>query len=70
VLCPGDGLCPGRGDRVQVHYNCRLTSGGDLLDDSRGRGPPFSFTLGQGDVILGWERALPSMKRGERAALV
>lgn len=64
-----DGPCPELGDRVQVHYSCRLSSASDFLDDSRGRGCPTSFLLGQGEVILGWEHALPSMRRGERAAL-
>jgi len=69
VLREGDGEFPKLGDRVTVHYMCRLEDN-TIVDDSRGRGEPMSFALGQGDVISGWESALPSMRCGELAALI
>eukprot|EP00439_Symbiodinium_sp_Y106_P080380 s1448_g19.t1 len=72
VLSAGDagGRVLETGDRVTLHYTCRLgDSHGALLDDSRGRNEPFSFTLGEGEVIPAWEQALCSMKCGEFAAL-
>jgi peptidylprolyl isomerase len=42
---------------VTVHYVLRLTDG-KLIDSSRERREPFSFTLGGGEVIQGWEDAL------------
>eukprot|EP00438_Fugacium_kawagutii_P004891 Skav229204 [mRNA] locus=scaffold2439:46560:63104:+ [translate_table: standard] len=69
VLREGSGDVPKSGDRVTVHYVCRLADE-TIVDDSRGRGEPMCFALGQGDVIAGWESALPSMHCGELATLI
>eukprot|EP00931_Biecheleriopsis_adriatica_P033998 TRINITY_DN19685_c0_g1_i1.p1 TRINITY_DN19685_c0_g1~~TRINITY_DN19685_c0_g1_i1.p1 ORF type:complete len:583 (+),score=214.97 TRINITY_DN19685_c0_g1_i1:62-1750(+) len=58
---------PKAGDEVEVHYVGTLQSDGSEFDSSRSRGKPFSFTLGQGQVIKGWDLGVASMKKGEVA---
>merc|ERR1719188_2132685 len=60
---------PKPGDEVEVHYVGTLESDGSQFDSSRDRGQPFSFTLGQGQVIKGWDLGVASMKKGEVAKL-
>jgi len=61
---------PKTGDIVQVHYVGTLESDGSEFDSSRSRGKPFDFTLGQGQVIKGWDLGVASMKKGEIAKFV
>ena len=49
-----------------VHYTGRLTDG-TKFDSSVDRGDPLSFSLGHGQVIKGWEKAVATMKKGEKA---
>lgn len=60
---------PKSGDEVSVHYVGTLASDGSQFDSSRDRGTPFTFTLGQGSVIKGWDVGVATMKRGERSKL-
>lgn len=42
---------------------------GTQFDSSRDRGEPFNFSLGQGQVIKGWDEGVKTMKKGEKAIL-
>jgi FKBP-type peptidyl-prolyl cis-trans isomerase len=59
----GEGREVKTGDTVSVHYIGALTDE-TVFDSSHNRGEPFSFTIGEGQVIQGWERGLIGMKAG------
>lgn len=52
------------GDEVKVHYTGTLLSG-EQFDSSNGR-EPLKFTVGAGQMIKGFDAALPGMKVGEK----
>ncbi len=52
------------GDNVSVHYHGRLTDG-TTFDSSEGR-EPLSFTVGQGQVIPGFDNAMIDMEVGDK----
>jgi peptidylprolyl isomerase len=52
------------GDRVQVHYTGKLTSG-EIFDSSHGK-EPLNLTIGEGNIIPGFENALLGMQTGEK----
>lgn len=52
------------GDTVKVHYTGKLTEDGTVFDSSRER-EPLEFTLGEGQLIPGFEEAVIGMKEGE-----
>ena len=64
TLTEGDGTIAEAGMRVSVHYEGRLEDG-EVFDASRPRGQAFSFTIGAGQVIRGWEQGVEGMKIGE-----
>lgn len=64
----GEGPEAEEGDVVAVHYVGHLPDG-TVFDSSRGRGEPFSFTLGVGAVIKGWDIGIRGMKAGEKRIL-
>ena len=65
----GSGDVAKAGQTVVVHYTGLLETG-KKFDSSHDRGQPFSFKLGQGRVIKGWEEALALMKPGEKRTLI
>lgn len=65
----GDGATPQRGQTVVVHYTGTLEDG-TKFDSSRDRNSPFSFKLGVGQVIKGWDEGLSTMKVGGRRELI
>ena len=56
------------GDTISVHYTGRLVDG-TKFDSSLDRGTPFTFTIGAGQVIKGWDEGLLGMKVGEKRML-
>lgn len=68
-LTPGTGEEVFEGSSVVVHYKGTFEDG-RVFDESRPRGEPFSFTLGEGRVIRGWELGLLGMKTGGKRKLV
>lgn len=65
----GTGLVAKAGDTVNVHYVGRLLNG-KQFDSSCDRGQPFTFPLGGGQVIQGWDRGIAGMKVGGRRRLI
>jgi peptidylprolyl isomerase len=69
----GTGPEPKAGQSVRVHYTGWLDQSGQKgkkFDSSRDRGEPFSFTLGAGQVIAGWDQGVATMKTGGKRTLV
>jgi FKBP-type peptidyl-prolyl cis-trans isomerase len=64
----GAGATALRGQKVTVHYTGWLTSG-KKFDSSVDAGQPFSFTLGEGEVIKGWDEGVAGMKVGGKRQL-
>ncbi len=67
-LIPGTGAKPGKGDTVSVHYTGWLQTG-EKFDSSVDRKEPFSFALGLGQVIGGWDQGVATMQIGEKVRL-
>src|SRR5512141_638012 len=63
VIKEGTGASPVPGDSVTVHYTGWLENG-KKFDSSVDRGQPFSFPLGAGRVIKGWDEGVNGMKVG------
>ena len=66
----GDGAEATDGKKVTVHYTGTIKSDGSKFDSSLDRGEPFSFTLGAGEVIKGWDQGVAGMKVGGKRKLV
>ncbi|HUR59221.1 MAG TPA: FKBP-type peptidyl-prolyl cis-trans isomerase [Opitutaceae bacterium] len=70
VRNPGaGGETPRVGDEVICHYAGRLLNGTEF-DSSFKRGAPFTFRLGTGGVIRGWDEAFATMHKGEKRTLI
>ncbi len=69
TLKEGTGAKAVAGDAVAVHYTGWLTNG-TKFDSSVDRGQPFTFQLGTGSVIPGWDQGVAGMKIGEKRRLI
>jgi FKBP-type peptidyl-prolyl cis-trans isomerase len=67
----GKGVKAKAGDKVKVHYTGKLLNG-KVFDSSLERKPatPFEFTIGQGQVIPGWDEGISLMSAGGKATLL
>jgi peptidylprolyl isomerase len=68
-LVVGSGAQPRAGQTAVVHYTGWLLDG-TKFDSSKDRGQPFSFPLGRGQVIKGWDEGVASMKVGGKRVLI
>ena len=67
---PGTGnATPREGQEVIVRYQGQLLDG-TFVDSSSQHGGPFTFRLGAGEVIQGWDDAVLTMKKGEKRTLI
>jgi FKBP-type peptidyl-prolyl cis-trans isomerase len=64
----GEGNPAAAGDTVDVLYEGRLTDG-TVFDSNQDRETPFSFTLGRGEVIKGWDQGVAGMRVGGKREL-
>lgn len=65
----GSGAPAKAGDEVSVHYVGVLYKDGELFDANWGEDEPFTFTLGAGEVIKGWDQGVEGMKVGGQREL-
>lgn len=73
VIQEGSGESPQTGQNVTVHYTGWLDDNGKpgtKFDSSVDRGQPFTFIIGIGQVIKGWDEGVLSMKVGEKRRLI
>lgn len=68
----GDGAIPTSGQQVKTQYTGWLDGFDSIrkFDSSRDRGRPFTFKVGAGQVIRGWDEAFLAMKVGERRQII
>jgi len=65
---PGLGIPGKAGDHVKVHYTGWLSTG-KKFDSSVDAHSPFDFTLGNGEVIKGWDEGVAGMRVGGKRQL-
>ena len=69
VVKQGSGPKPEKGAMIQAHYTGKFLDG-KVFDSSVRRGRPFTFNVGNGRVIKGWDEAFLDMQKGEKRILV
>jgi len=65
----GEGASPEKGQSVTVHYTGWLQENNQKFDSSVDRGTPFTFNIGIGQVIPGWDEGVATMKVGGKRQL-
>jgi peptidylprolyl isomerase len=65
----GTGETPNVGDVVQIHYIGTLDDGTEF-SNSYNEDKPFSFEIGKGKVIQGWDNGISTMRRGGKRQLI
>ncbi|MGA9115592.1 MAG: FKBP-type peptidyl-prolyl cis-trans isomerase [Bacteroidota bacterium] len=68
-MAEGAGESPVRGSLVTVHYTGYLLDG-KKFDSSVDRNQPFTFIIGEGQVIRGWDEGVMTMKPGGKRKLI
>jgi peptidylprolyl isomerase len=68
ITVKGNGKKAAPGDKVVVHYTGKLTND-TVFDSSLKRGEPFTFKLGAGQVIKGWDEAFQILQVGDKATI-
>lgn len=69
-LVAGEGEAAERGARLTVHFVGASWSSGQEFDATWDRGQPYTFTMGDGEVIPAWDEGLVGMREGGRRALI
>ncbi|MEN6296478.1 MAG: peptidylprolyl isomerase [Rectinema sp.] len=69
VIRKGFGAVPNPGSKVSVIYKGMLLDG-TVFDQSALSGGPFSFTIGKGEVIDGWDIVVSTMQKGEKRLVI
>ncbi len=67
-IVTGNGVAPKKGQTVSVHYTGTFMDG-KKFDSSVDRDDPFSFVLGAGQVIAGWDQGVATMKVGDKVKM-
>jgi len=68
TLVEGTGKIVEKGDGIKAHYEGSLLDG-SVFDSSYKRGEPFTARIGVGQLIKGWDIAVPGMKEGGKVKL-
>ncbi|WP_229074554.1 FKBP-type peptidyl-prolyl cis-trans isomerase [Actinoplanes sp. DH11] len=68
-LIPGTGPAVEAGQTISVNYKLVSYATGELIDSSWTGGAPFSTRIGVGELIKGWDEAIPGQKVGSRIQL-
>lgn len=68
-LEPGNGRCPVKGEKVELDFSATLLNG-QFVGSTFDRPDKFSFVLGEGFAIQGWEEIVPKMHLGERVKAI
>ena len=67
---PGTGSNAKAGQTVSVQYRGALLDGKEFDSSAKHGGQPFSFPLGRGQVIPGWDAALAQLNKGSKATIL
>jgi len=66
---PGKGAPVKNGDRVSVLYTGRFLNG-VMFDSNANSGKPYTFTVGNNEVIKGWDMAVQQLRKGDKVMLI